>query len=30
MSQDGTHLVCPANAILEIKFPDTDIKGKIR
>ena len=30
MSQDGTHLVCPANAVLEIKFPDTDIKGKIR
>tara|TARA_Y100000592_G_scaffold781_1_gene1294 strand:+ start:42130 stop:43926 length:1797 start_codon:yes stop_codon:yes gene_type:complete len=30
MSQDGTYLCCPANAIFEIKFPDNDIIGKIR
>ena len=30
LSADGSYLVCPANAVFEIKFPDTDIKGKIR
>ena len=30
LSQDGNYLVCPANAILEIRYPDSDIKGKIR
>ena len=28
-SPDGTHVICPKNAIFEIKFPNTDIKGKI-
>jgi len=28
-SPDGTQLVCPKNGIFEIKFPETDIKGKI-
>ena len=26
---DGTNLICPKNAIFEIKFPEIDIKGKI-
>jgi hypothetical protein len=30
MSPDGGHLVAPKNAILEIKFPEVDIKGKVR
>ena len=30
MSADGSYLVCPANAVFEIKFPESDIKGKIR
>ena len=30
MSQDGSYLLAPANAIFEIKFPAVDIKGKIR
>jgi len=30
MSPDGGYLVTPKNAILEIKFPEIDIKGKIR
>ena len=29
-SPEGTYLVTPKNAILEIKFPETDIRGKIR
>jgi len=28
-SPDGSYLVCPKNAIFEIKFPDTDIVGKV-
>tara|TARA_R100001509_G_scaffold162918_2_gene135867 strand:- start:197 stop:1996 length:1800 start_codon:yes stop_codon:yes gene_type:complete len=28
-SPDGTHIICPKNAIFEVKFPNTDIKGKI-
>ena len=30
LSPDGNSLVVPKNAIVEIKYPDTDIKGKIR
>jgi len=30
LSPDGSYLVCPKNAIFEIKFPATDIKGKVR
>ena len=30
LSPDGSYLVVPKNAILELKFPDVDIKGKIR
>jgi len=30
LSPDGTHLIIPKNAIAEIKFPATDIQGKIR
>jgi hypothetical protein len=30
LSPDGTYLVVPKNAIVEIKYPDTDIKGRIR
>ena len=29
-SPEGTYLVAPKNTILEIKFPETDIRGKIR
>ena len=30
MSPEGDMLVCPKNAIFEIKFPAVDIKGKLR
>ena len=30
MSLDGDALVCPKNAIFEMKFPEVDIKGKLR
>jgi hypothetical protein len=30
LSPDGDYLVIPTNAIVEIKFPETDIKGKVR
>lgn len=30
MSPDGDRLVCPKNAIFELKFPEVDIKGKLR
>ena len=30
MSPDGTQLLCPANGIFEIKFPEVDIRGKVR
>jgi len=30
LSAAGDYLVCPKNAIFELKFPNTDIKGKIR
>jgi hypothetical protein len=29
-SPDGDYIVTPANAILELKFPEVDIKGKLR
>ena len=29
-SPDGTRVLCPSNAIFEIKFPTSDIRGKIR
>ena len=29
-SPDGTHVVIPKNAIAELKFPTSDIRGKIR
>ena len=29
-SPEGTYLIAPKNTILEIKFPETDIRGKIR
>ena len=30
LSPDGTSVVCPKNALFELKFPETDIKGKVR
>ena len=30
MSPDGTYLIVPKNAIVEIRYPETDIKGKVR
>ena len=30
LSPAGDYLVCPKNAVFELKFPNTDIKGKIR
>ena len=30
LSPDGTYIMVPKNAILEIKYPDTDIIGKIK
>ena len=30
MSPDGDYLMIPLNAVAEIKFPETDIKGKVR
>ncbi|MAH50636.1 hypothetical protein CMI37_32755 [Candidatus Pacearchaeota archaeon] len=30
LSPDGDYLVTPKNAIIEIKYPETDIKGKMR
>jgi len=29
-SADGRHIIVPDNAILEIKYPDMDIKGNIK
>jgi len=29
-SKDGRYIICPENVILEIKYPDIDIKGVIR
>lgn len=30
LSPDGTYLIIPQNAIVEIKYPETDIKGRVR
>jgi hypothetical protein len=30
LSPDGSYLICPKNAIFEIKFPEVDIRGKVR
>ena len=30
ISQDGSTVVAPANAIFELKYPDVDIRGKIK
>ena len=30
LSPEGSYLICPKNAIFELKFPEVDIKGKIR
>ena len=30
MSQDGSYLIAPANAVFEIKFPEVDIRGKLK
>jgi len=30
LSPDGNYLIVPKNAIVEIKFPEIDIKGKVR
>ncbi len=30
LSPDGSYLVVPKNALVEIKYPDVDIKGRIR
>ena len=29
-SPDGTYLICPKNAIFEVKYPDVDVRGKVR
>ena len=29
-SPDGTKIIIPKNAVVEIKFPDTDIKGQVK
>ena len=30
LSKDGTYYQTPDNVILELKFPDTDIKGTVK
>ncbi len=30
LSPDGSYLMCPKNAVFELKFPQTDVKGKVR
>ena len=30
LSMDGNQLIIPKNAIVEIKFPATDIRGKVK
>ena len=30
MSPDGTYIIAPKNAVFELKFPATDITGKVR
>jgi len=29
LSPDGSYLIVPANALVEIKYPTTDIRGKV-
>ena len=29
-SPDGTYIIAPKNAVFELKFPTTDITGKVR
>jgi hypothetical protein len=30
LAPEGNYLMCPKNAIFEIKYPHIDIKGKVR
>lgn len=30
LSPDGSYLVVPKNAVIEFKYPEVDIKGKVR
>jgi hypothetical protein len=30
ISKDGTYYMTPKNVILELRFPDKDLKGKIK
>ena len=30
MSPDGTNVMCPKNSVFELKFTQSDIKGKVR
>ena len=30
ISQDGSMVLCPANAVFEIKYPTSDIRGKVK
>ena len=30
MSPDGTYVIVPKNAVVELKYPSVDVKGKIR
>ena len=30
LSPDGSYLIIPKNAVVEIKYPSVDIKGKVR
>jgi hypothetical protein len=30
LSPNGTKLIIPKNAVVEIKYPDVDIKGQVR
>ena len=30
LSPEGTYLMAPKNCIFELKYPETDVKGKIR
>ena len=30
MAPDGGYIVVPKNAILELKYPEADVKGKVK
>ena len=30
LSPDGSYLIVPKNVIVEVKFPEVDIRGKVR